>query len=122
MKLLTALFAVNLMLLVLHEIESAFFREWEILKLPGKITGFMLLHVPILLVLFFGLLEIDRLSVPGLVIGLVAGAGGALPLVVPKLLAPRADAFHLPISNIVMILNVLSGAGLIVWCVILLAG
>jgi len=33
-------YILNVTLLLLHEIESGYEKEWEILKLPGKITGF----------------------------------------------------------------------------------
>ena len=39
MKILTLIYIINASLLLLHEIESAYVKEWEILKLPGKITG-----------------------------------------------------------------------------------
>ena len=54
MTALTIIYILNVTLLLLHEIESAYVKEWEILKLPGKITGFLLLHIPILLVFFLG--------------------------------------------------------------------
>lgn len=38
MELVTAFYILNATLLLLHEIESAYEREWEILKLPGGIT------------------------------------------------------------------------------------
>ena len=52
MKILTLLYILNATLLLLHEIESAYEKEWEILNLPGRITGFLLLHIPIILILF----------------------------------------------------------------------
>ena len=49
---LIVFYILNATLLLLHEIESAYEKEWEILKLPGKITGFLLMHIPIILFLF----------------------------------------------------------------------
>jgi hypothetical protein len=118
---LIVVYILNLMLLVLHEIESAYFKEWEILKLPGGITGFLLLHVPVLAVFFYGLAAISLASDLGLVIGIVAGAGGLLPILVHKVLVRRKNAFHLPISIIVMVLNACTGAALIVLCALELA-
>jgi len=43
---LTVLYIINASLLLSMKIESAYIKEWEILKLPGKITGFLLLHIP----------------------------------------------------------------------------
>jgi hypothetical protein len=47
-------YILNVSFLILHEIESGYEKEWEILKLPGKITGFLLLHIPILFMIFYG--------------------------------------------------------------------
>lgn len=43
MKAITLLYIVNATLLVLHEIESAYEKEWDILKLPVRsmCTGYV---------------------------------------------------------------------------------
>lgn len=110
MKLLTVFYIVNATLLLLHEIESAYEKEWEIFKIPGKITVFLILHVPIILLLFYGLLKIENLSQQGLVLGIIFGAAGMLPFVVHKLLLKRKDKFNLLISNLMIYLNVAAGA------------
>ena len=43
---LLILYCINATLLLIHEIESSYEKEWEILALPGGITGFLLLHIP----------------------------------------------------------------------------
>jgi len=111
MRLITIIYIINASLLLLHEIESGFEREWEILKLPGKITGFLLLHVPILLLLFYGAVEIDRHSAVGLILGIVTGVGGLIPFAVHKVLVSRKEHFNLPISNAIIYLNILAGIG-----------
>ncbi len=78
MKTITMLYILNATLLLLHEIESAYEKEWEILKLPGKITGFLLLHIPIIILIFYGLIEIDKNSTIGALFGIVAGIGGVI--------------------------------------------
>ena len=89
--------------------EVGFEKEWELLRLPVKLTGFLLLHVPVLIILFWGLLEVDRLSVPGLVIGAIAGAGGMVPLLVHKIFFYHKGRFSLAISNLVIFLNAAAG-------------
>ena len=42
-------YILNVTFLILHEIESGYEKEWEILKLPVKLTGFILLHIPVYL-------------------------------------------------------------------------
>ena len=109
MKILTLFYILNATLLLLHEIESGFEKEWELLRLPVKLTGFLLLHIPVLIILFWGLLEVDRLSVPGLVIGAIAGAGGMVPLLVHKIFFYHKGRFSLAISNLVIFLNAAAG-------------
>lgn len=113
MKLDTAFYILNATLLLLHEIESAYEREWEILRLPGKITGFLLMHIPIVLVMFYGLIEIDKLSAPGMILGAILGLGGICPLLVHKILVRRKEKFNLLISNAIIYLNAACGASLV---------
>jgi len=47
LKILFWLYLVNAILLINHEIDSAFWKEWELFKLPGGIGGFLILHFPI---------------------------------------------------------------------------
>jgi hypothetical protein len=112
MKAITLFYIVNATLLLLHEIESAYEKEWEILRLPGKITGFLLLHFPIILLLFYGLIEIEKNSTIGLIFGIILGIGGVIPSIVHKVFFKTPDKFNLPISNAIIYLNILSGISL----------
>ncbi len=113
MKTLTFLYIVNATLLLLHEIESAYEKEWEILNLPVKITGFLLLHIPIIFLLFYGLIEIEKSTTIGLIFGIIFGIGGMIPFIVHKILCKTPDQFNLPISNIIIYLNILFGISLL---------
>ncbi len=108
-------FCLTAGLLLLHEIESAFEREWEILKLPGKISGFLVLHIPVVLLLFYGLVETYRGSVAGRILGIVVGIGGLLPLLVHELFVHREARFGRVSSRIVI--YGCSLAGVILVCV-----
>lgn len=109
METITIFYAINATLLLLHEIESAYEKEWELLKLPGKITGFLILHVPIILLLFYGLLEIEKHTSVGLIIGIIAGIGGIVPFLVHKVFVNRKEHYNLLISNVLIYLNIISG-------------
>ena len=113
MKAITLLYVLNATLLLLHEIESAYEKEWEILKLPGKITGFLLLHIPIIIIIFYGLIEIEKETIPGLILGVILGIGGMIPFAVHKLIFKRPGQFSLPISNGIIYLSIFSGVGLL---------
>ena len=109
MDLLILLYILNATLLILHEIESGYEKEWEILNLPGKITGFLILHIPILLLLFYGLLAVYNQTTGGLIISMITGLGGILPFLIHKVLVNRKNNFNLLISNIIIYLNLLTG-------------
>ena len=109
MKFISMLYVINATLLILHEIESAYEREWEILKLPGKITGFLLLHIPIIILILYGLIEIEKCGTVGFAFGIITGFGGVIPFIVHKIVVRRNDRFNLIISNAIIYLNILSG-------------
>ena len=122
MSILTLVYIINATLLFLHEMESAYVKEWEILKLPGKITGFLILHISLVMVLFWGAGEIEKKTTTGGIIGLIAGIGGLLPFVVHKLVVKKKGYFESATSNLIIYLNVLAGVATTVLSVLLLAG
>lgn len=113
MKFITILYILNATLLLLHEIESAYEKEWEILKLPGGITGFLLLHIPIIIFLFYGAIEIEKTSTIGLTFGIIMGIAGIIPFLVHKIFIKRKEHFNLIISNLIIYLNIFSGTSLL---------
>ena len=121
MNLVTIFYILNALLLLLHEIESAYEKEWEILKIPGKITFFLILHIPIILVLFYGLLEIEKQSQIGLWLGVITGIGGMIPFLVHKIFVKRKERFNSPISNIIIYSNIITGIVTIILSARLLA-
>ena len=113
MQIITMLYILNATLLLLHEIESAYEKEWEILKLPGNISGFLLLHIPIIILIFYGLIEIEKNSTIGWIFCILTGIGGVIPFIVHKIIVRKKNHFNLLISNAIIYLNVLSGVTLI---------
>lgn len=49
------LYLSNSVFLINHEIDSAYWKEWELFNLPGGITGFLLIHFPLLICVLYGL-------------------------------------------------------------------
>jgi hypothetical protein len=70
------IYLINAILLINHEIDSAYWREWELFKLPGGISGFLALHFPILFLILYGLVCVERRSFFGLILSLIISAGG----------------------------------------------
>jgi len=100
--------------LLLHEIESGYAKEWEILRLPGKITGFLLMHIPIVVGLFYGLYGIVVLPAARTPAGLILGASGFLPWLVHKVVVRKKGYFDSVMSNIIIYGGAVCGLVLIV--------
>jgi hypothetical protein len=74
--LLLWLYVINSVLLIDHEIDSAYWKEWELFRLPGEITGFLLLHIPLLFFILWGLILVFKHSFWGSIFSLILCFGG----------------------------------------------
>ena len=75
-KLLTLIYLINATLLIVHEIDSAYWEEWKLFGLPGGLQGFLLIHIPLIALFLYGLLEVNIRSLQGNIISMVVGFGG----------------------------------------------
>lgn len=77
MSLLAWIYLFNSVLLINHEIDSAYWKEWKLFKLDklGE-KGFLLLHFPLLFTVLYGLILVDRGNTVGFLISIfIAGTG-----------------------------------------------
>jgi hypothetical protein len=74
------IYILNSVLLIVHEIDSAYWQEWKLFKLPGGLTFFLCLHIPLAFVVLYGLLLVYQYTVAGLIISLVLGLAGVFAL------------------------------------------
>ena len=70
------IYLVNTVLLILHEMDSAYWKEWDLFRLPGGIGGFLLIHFPLYLAGLYGLVLVSQRASAGLILSLVVGAAG----------------------------------------------
>jgi hypothetical protein len=75
-NILVWLYLINTVLLIVHEIDSAYWHEWKLFKLPGEITGFLLIHIPLVLIILWGLLELSGGTLAGIIMSLVLAVAG----------------------------------------------
>lgn len=70
------LYFANAILIIVLEVDSGYWKEWELFGLPGGPDLFLLLHIPMVGAILYGLIEVHRASFAGAVFSLVlAGAG-----------------------------------------------
>jgi hypothetical protein len=97
------LYLANAVILINHEIESAYWKEWELFRLPGKITGFLLIHFPLLFVMLYGLIPLKDGEPAGLVISLMVSCGGIFAFCAHTWFIHRGHTeFTLPISRLML--------------------
>lgn len=97
------LYLSNAVLLINHEIDSAYWKEWELFGIPGGITVFLLLHFPILYFVLYGLVLVSRNTYAGLVFSGVLSLGGIFAFVIHTyFLMKGRDGFDKPISKIIL--------------------
>jgi hypothetical protein len=70
------LYFFNALLLIVHEIESAYWKEWELFKLPGGLTGFLIIHFPLIGAIMIGLTAIILWPIVGIVFSFILSFGG----------------------------------------------
>ena len=104
-KFLFWVYLINAILLINHEIDSAYWKEWELFKLPGGIAGFLLLHFPLLFVILYGLVSVERQSSLGLAASLMISAGGIFAFCIHMFFIRKGrHEFDTPISRLILYL------------------
>jgi uncharacterized membrane protein len=78
MDLLFWIYLINAVILINHEIDSAYWQEWKLINPNDKagINGFLILHFPMILVILLGLVFVFDNKFVGLVFSLILSAGG----------------------------------------------
>ena len=97
-------YLVNAVLLINHEIESAYWKEWELFKLPGGITFFLVIHFGLIFVLLYGLVLVYQQSFAGLVFSLIACFSGVFAFTIHAFFIRQGKKeFTLPISIFMLV-------------------
>lgn len=106
---LILLYVINATLLITHEVDSAYWREWDLLHLPGGIQFFLILHLGLVFLVLYGLVKLARGQRSGLWFSLALACAGAAAFVIhASLLLLGHPEFRLPMSLTIL------GASLIV--------
>jgi hypothetical protein len=91
-------------LLILHEIDSAYWKEWELFRLPGGVTAFLLVHIPILLLVLYGLVLVSQRTFAGLILSLILGFAGVFAFSIHIYFIRRGrDEFKSPVSVAILV-------------------
>ena len=98
------LYLSNSVLLINHEIDSAYWKEWELFKLPGGINGFLLIHFPLLLFILYGLVLVSKHCLSGLIFSLILCLSGIFAFAIHiYFLKKNQNGFNKPISKFILV-------------------
>ena len=103
-ELLFWLYLINSVFLINHEIDSAYWKEWELFRLPGGITGFLLIHFPLLLFVLYGLILVSRHTLSGLIFSFVLCLGGIFAFTIHTYFIKQGrNEFTKPLSRLILL-------------------
>ena len=103
-RFLSWIYLINAVLLINHEIDSAYWKEWKLFGLPGEITGFLIVHFPLLFVVLYGLVLVFEGLFAGLIFSLLLCLGGLFAFAVHTYFIRRGrPEFRTPASQFILI-------------------
>jgi uncharacterized membrane protein len=78
MDLLFWIYLINAVILINHEIDSAYWQEWRLINPNDRngINGFLILHLPMIFAILLGLVFVYEGKSAGLIMSLILSAGG----------------------------------------------
>ena len=97
------IYCINAVLLITHEIDSAYWEESELFQLPGGINGFLLLHFPLIFFVMYGLVLLNRGTTDGLVLSVVLSLGGLFAFSIHQYFLRKGhEEFNTPLSQLIL--------------------
>lgn len=97
-------YLINAVLLINHEIDSAYWQEWDLFKLPGGITTFLIIHFPLIFLILYGLILVFQHSFTGLLFSLILSSAGMFAFVIHVFFIKKGrNEFKVPISLFILV-------------------
>jgi hypothetical protein len=97
------LYCTNATLLIVHEMDSAYRQEWNLFRLPGGIAFFLVLHLPLVFLILFGLVQVWQESLSGQILSLVLSLAGLFAFSIHTFFNCKGHPeFKTPISLVVL--------------------
>lgn len=117
------LYLINSVLLINHEIDSAYWNEWKLFHLRGGITVFLIIHFPLLFIILYGLVEVYKQSLTGLVLSVILSAGGIFAFSIHSYFIRRGNPeFSLPLSRLILIATLITSLAQMAITVYIMSG
>lgn len=100
---------ITMLMLVIHEIDAAYWHEWDMFMVPGGIQGFLLFNIVIIPLVFVGYKAVVTHHANAPQWGIFCGALGAITFAIHgAFLLVGFEQFTLPFSLGVIVICLLS--------------
>jgi hypothetical protein len=92
-------YLANATILITHQIDAAYWHEWDLFGMPGGIQLNLLLNIPLVMLMLFGQQRLTQGYADGFVFSWLLVAGGIIAVSLHSyFLLQGDDAFRLPVS------------------------
>lgn len=93
------LYLLNAAVLITHEIDSAYWHEWELFGMPGGIQLFLVLNLLLVILVLYGHQALVQGRVSGRIFSWMLVAGGLFAISIHSyFLLQGSESFRLPVS------------------------
>jgi hypothetical protein len=98
-SILSWFYLVNATILITHQVDAAYWHEWDLFAMPGGIQLNLLLNIPLIMLVLLGQRWLTQGRTAGLVSSWLLVAGGIIAVSIHSyFLLQGDDAFRLPVS------------------------
>jgi hypothetical protein len=102
-EILLWIYVINATLIIVHEIDSAYWKEWELFKLPGKIDFFLVLHLFLIFIILLGIVFLLMDSILGLILSMILSLAGIFAFSIHSFFIKRGHTqFKTPVSQSIL--------------------
>jgi hypothetical protein len=97
-------YIANATLLIVHEIDSAYWKEWELFKLPGGAGFFVILHIFLVFLILLGLVWLYQNNTAGLVLSFILSFAGIAAFTIHSWFIRKGHReFRTPVSQSILV-------------------
>jgi len=98
------LYLLNAAVLITHEIDSSYWREWELFGIPGGIQVFLVLNLLLVIVVLYGFQALAMGRSSWIIFSWLLVTGGLFAVVIHTyFLLKGSEAFRLPASLVLLL-------------------
>jgi hypothetical protein len=98
-SILSWLYLLNATVLIAHQIDSAYWHEWDLFGMPGGIQLNLLLNIPLVMLVLFGQQCLTQGRTAGIVCSWLLVVGGLFAVSIHSYFLLQGDnSFRLPVS------------------------